>query len=215
MSKKTMLLALTVASVAMFALPAAVSAQEIHWEGVTSFSGTAGAGSIVAEGEPTITCESGDITGTVSAGGTTGNFSADYTGCHTTVFGFTAKCRTTGSPLDNTITTSGVLHFITTTFGFPDKLLTPVFTTVVCAGISNTITGGNIIGTITSPACGAESTEMTSSFSATGSVQNDREYTGTTFNATAKTGESGTVKSAGVNGTDTVKSATKGKLNCT
>jgi hypothetical protein len=215
MSKKIMLFTLVVASVALFALPAAASAQEIHWENVTKFSGTAGAGTLSAEGEPTMTCESADIEGTVEAGGTTGTVSVDFTGCHTTVFGITAKCRTTGSALDNTIKTSGTFHFVTTTLGLPDTLLTPVITTMVCAGISNTIIGGNLIGTITSPACGAESKGMTTKFSATGAVQNDLEYTGVKYNLTAKTGEGGAVKAAGLNGTDTVTSATTGKLNCT
>jgi hypothetical protein len=215
MSKKIMLLALAVASVAMFALPAAASAQEIHLEGVTSFSGTAGEGSLTAESEPVITCASGDVSGTVSAGGTTGNISLDFTGCHTTVFGITAKCHTNGSPLDNTILSSGVFHFITISSGKPGILVTPVVTTIICAGISNTITGGNIIGTVTSPACGVKSASMTTKFVATGSTQEHSTYTGTTYNLTAKTGESGTVKKAGLVSTGTTTSATEGTLNCT
>jgi hypothetical protein len=214
MSKKIMLLALAVASVAMFALPAAASAQEIHLEGVKSFTGTAGAGSLSAEGEPTITCESGDIEGTVETGGTTGTISLDFTGCHTTVFGFTAKCRTTGSALDNTIKNSGTFHLITTTDG-PAILVTPATTTIVCAGISNTIVHGNIIGTITSPKCGAESKSMTTSFGASGTTQNHTLYTGVTYNLTATTGEGGAAKNAGLNSTGTTESPTVGKLNCT
>jgi hypothetical protein len=214
MSKKIMLLALAVASVAMFALPAAASAQEIHLEGITSFSGTAGAGSLTAEGEPIITCESGDVSGTVSAGGTTGEISLDFTGCHTTVLGFTAKCRTTGSALDNTIKSSGVFHLITISSGVPGILVTPVVTTITCAGISNTVTGGNIIGTITSPACGAKSKSMTTKFVAAGSVQEHKTYTGSTFNLTAKTGE-GAAKPAGLVSTATVTSEKEGTLNCT
>jgi len=214
MTKKIMLLALAVASVAMFALPAAASAQEIHLEGVTSFSGTAGAGSLAAEGEPTITCESADVSGTVSAGGTTGTIELDFTGCHTTVFGFTAKCRTTGSPLDNTIKSSGSFHFITISSGKPGILVTPVATTIVCAGITNTITGGNIIGTITSPACGTESKSLTTKFNATGSAQEHTSYTGSTFTLTSKTGENAP-KNAGLVSTGTTNSATTGKLNCT
>jgi len=215
MSKKTMMLALAVASVTMFALPSTASAQEIHLEGVTSSSGTAGATSLTAEGEPVITCESGHWSLSVQAGGTTGSITFHYTGCHTTVFGITSKCRTSGSALDNTIHFSATWHLNTISSGVPGILDTPVVTTIVCAGITNTITGGNIIGTITSPACGTESTEMTTSFTATGSVQNHKTYTGTTYNLTAKTGESGTVKAAGLVSTATTKSATKGKLNCT
>jgi hypothetical protein len=214
MSKKIMLLAIAVTSVAMFALPVAASAQEIHLEGVKSFTGTAGPGTLAAEGEPTITCESGDIEGTIETGGTTGTISLDFTGCHTTVFGFTAKCRTTGSALDNTIKTSGTAHMVLTPI-FPKILVTPATTTIICAGISNTVVHGNVIGTITSPKCGGESKEMTTQFSATGSVQNDMEYTGVNYDLTATTGEGGAAKTAGLTSTSTTKSATIGKLNCT
>src|SRR4051794_36177106 len=117
MSKKMMMLALAVASMTMFALPAASSAAELHLEGIEKFTGDATAETLSAEGEPAITCETADVTGTVSAGGTTGTISYDTTGCHTTIFGITAKCRTVGSPLDNTIKSAGTTHFITTTDG--------------------------------------------------------------------------------------------------
>jgi hypothetical protein len=215
MSKKIMLLALAVASVAMFALPAAASAQEIHLENVTSFSGSAGAGSLTAESEPVITCESADIEGTVSAGGTTGNISLDFTDCHAPpIFGITIKCRTSGSPLDNTIKSSGVFHLVTLANNKPGILVTPVATTIICAGITNTITGGNIIGTITNPACGGESKELTTKFSATGAAQEHTLYTGTAYTLTSRTGENAP-KNAGLVSTGTTKSATLGKLNCT
>jgi hypothetical protein len=214
MSKKIMLLALAVTSFAMFALPAAASAQDVHLEGVTSFSGNAGAGSLTAENEPVITCESGDVEGTVSGGGTTGEISLDFTGCHTTVLGLTAKCHTNLSPLDNTIKSSGVFHLGTIGASKPGIIVTPVVTTVICAKISNTITGGQIIGTITSPACGTKSASMTTKFAATGAAQEHTEFTGTTYNLTAQT-EGGTVKKAGLVSTATVTSATEGTLNCT
>jgi hypothetical protein len=222
MSKKIMLLALAVASVAMFALPAAASAQEIHLEGVTNFSGTAGPGKLAAEGEPTITCESGDVTGTVSAGGTTGEISLDFTGCHTIIFGITAKCRTKESPLDNTIKSSGTFHLITISSGVPGMLVTPVTTEVVCAGISNTIVHGEgLIGTIVSPgvSCTTESTEMSTKFEpAPGGPSYTQEhelYTGKKYDLVATTAGSPTVHTASLESTATVKSATKGKLNCT
>jgi hypothetical protein len=214
MSKKTMLLALAMASVAMFALPAGASAQEIHWEGVTQFSGDATAGSLAAEGEPTITCETGHISGTVSAGGTTGALAFDFTGCHTTVFGFTAKCRTSGSALDNTIKTAGTFHLITTTDG-PAMLITFETKTVVCAGISNTITHGNLIGTITSPKCGESSNLMTINFAATGTSQDHKLYTGVNYDLTATTGEGGAAKTSAWTMLWHIESPTSGKLNCT
>jgi hypothetical protein len=218
MSQKIMLLALAVASVAMFALPAAASAQEIHLEGVTSFSGTAGPNTFSAEGEATFTCESADVSGTVSAGGTTGELSYDFTGCHMTVFGITAKCRTAGSVLDNTIKSAGTFHLITISSGVPGILVTPVVTTIACAGISNTFIGGTTIGTITdsstSLTCSRESTELVTKFTATGSGQDHKTYTGAAYNLTSQT-SGGAVKNAGLVSTTTSKSATKGKLNCT
>jgi len=219
MSKKIMLLALAVASVAMFALPAAASAQEIHLEGVTSFTGSAGAGTLTAEGEPVITCGSADVSGTVSAGGTTGEISLDFTSCHIEpIPGFTAKCRTSGSPLDNTIKSSGSFHLITISSGVPGILVTPVATTIQCAGITNTITGGNVIGTIvdnkTSVTCTRESKELVTQFVATGATQEHKTYTGSTFNLTSKTGENAP-KNAGLVSTGTTNSSTTGKLNCT
>jgi hypothetical protein len=215
MNRKHLLLALALASIAMFAFPAAASAQEIHSEGITSFSGATGAGSFTAEGEPTYTCESGDLTGTVSAGGTTGTATIDATGCHATVFGFTAKCHTAGSALDNTIRNSGTFHLITTSTGKPGMLVTQETTTIICGGISNTIVHGSVIGTITSPACGVESKSLTLSFSATGNVQNHLEYTGVKYDLTATTGEAGAAKTASITTSGTGTSATAGKLNCT
>jgi len=221
MSKKIMLLALAVASVAMFALPAAASAQEIHLEGVTSFSGTAGPGKLAAEGEPTITCESGDVSGTVSAGGTTGEISLDFTGCHTAVFGITAKCRTSGSPIDNTIKSSGVFHLITISSGVPGILVTPVTTEINCAGISNTIVHGNVIGTIVSPgvSCTTGSKELSTKFEPVALkpfTQEHELYTGKAYDLVATTAGSPTVvHTASLESTATVKSSTEGKLNCT
>jgi hypothetical protein len=87
--------------------------------------------------------------------------------------------------------------------------------TVICAGISNTITHGSVIGTITSPACGIEGNEYTIKFAASGAAQEHSTYTGVNYDLTATTGEGGTAKTAGLTSTFTLKSATQGKLNCT
>jgi hypothetical protein len=213
MNKKTMLLVLAIASAAALALPAAASAQEIHLEGITSFTGTDCCESLFVAGEPTITCKSGDITnGVVNAGGTTGSMGLDFTECHTTVFGITAKCRTSGSALDNTILSSGTFHLITTN-NKPGILLTPAATTIICAGISSIAVAGNIIGTILSPACGVESKTIELAFTSTASVQNDKSYTGVNYNLTAQT-SGGSVLEAGFNSAATLSSALA-KLNCT
>jgi hypothetical protein len=214
MSKKTMLLALAVAAVTIFALPAASSAQEIHWEGVVNFQGDATAGFLTAEGEPTTTCETGDISGTVSAGGTTGTISLDLTGCHTTVFGLTAKCHTAGSPLDNTIKMSGTFHLITTSDG-PALMVTTETVTIICAGISNTVLHGDVIGTITSPKCGESSNKMTVDFAGSSGIQAHDVYTGVTHALTATTGAGGAAKTAALDTLWHLETVATGKLNCT
>jgi hypothetical protein len=214
MSTKKMLLTLAVASAAVFALPAAASAQEAHIEGITSFTGTASAVALGASGEPTFTCDSADITnGVVNAGGTTGSMGLDFTGCHTSVFGFTAKCRTTGSALDNTILSSGVFHMITVS-NKPGMMVTLAPTVIICAGISSITYEGNLIGTLTSPACGVASNTMTVAFVAAGAVQNDKSYTGVNYNLTAQT-SGGAKLEAGLNSTATLSSAAAAKVNCT
>jgi hypothetical protein len=65
----------------------ASSAQEIHLEGISSISGDSTAATLSAEGEPTTTCDTGDVSENVSAGGTTGTVTLELTGCHATVFG--------------------------------------------------------------------------------------------------------------------------------
>jgi len=217
MSKKIMLLALAAVSAAVFALPAAASATEAHIDGVTSFTGTFGLSTLTAKEEPTITCEGPNhVTGKFDTGSTTtGTIELDFTACHTKdpIFGATIKCRTSGSPLDNTIKSSGAFHVITTN-NKPGILVTPVATSVVCAGISTVKVAGNIIGTITSPACEVESKSLVTSFKAAGAVQEDKSYTGTNYNLTSQTGE-GAIKEAGLEATATLESATAGKITCT
>jgi hypothetical protein len=220
MSKKMTLLALAVVSAAAFAIPAAASATENHLTNVTSFSGTVNSGSLTAEGEPIITC--GDATnvshveGTVSAGGTTGNITMDFTGCHTSVFGFTAACKTEGAPLNNTIKSSGAFHFITTEKTKSGILVTPVHTTIICAGISNTTVTGNVIGTVTSPECGKSSSTMVIDFNASGAVQEDKvSHTGVSYNLTSQTAGSPDIKQAGLSTQATVHSPTTGTMDCT
>jgi hypothetical protein len=180
-------------------------------------TGDATAWLFTAEGEPTTTCETGDISGTVSAGGTTGTIIFDLTGCHATVFGITAKCRTAGSPLDNTVKMSGTFHLITTSDG-PAVLVTLETVTEICAGISNTVLHGNVIGTVTAPKCGESSRLMTIHFaSAVGNsaTQAHELYTGANYNLTATTGEGGAAKTTAWNTLMHIESPTLGKLNCT
>jgi hypothetical protein len=217
MSKKMSLLALAVVSAAAFAVPAGASAQEIHWTNVTSFSGTFSALILTAKEESGITCgtaaQQNHITGTVSAGGTTGNYTLDFTECHIVMLGFTLPCHSTGAAVENTIASSGVFHLITINEK-PGILMTPVATKVECKNTSVINLAGNVIGTITSPACGVASNNMTIKFSATGPTQEHKTYTGVNYNLTSQTG-TGTIKEASQTSETTISSATQGTLDCT
>jgi hypothetical protein len=175
----------------------------------------------VTEAEPTITCEIVDVNnGVITPGGTTGSMSLDFTGCHASVFGLTAKCHTTGSALDNTIASGGTIHLITwknsSGTAFPAVLVTAVTTEIICAGISTTHVEGNLIGTITSPKCGETSNKLSLSFSATGPVQNHILYTNNPYDLISRTGGGGgTPKTAGLNASPTITMNTSGKLTCT
>ena len=222
MSKKMMLLALAVASAALFALPTFASAQEIHFDTATSFTGTGPASSLLATGEPTISCASTDITnGVINAGGTTGSLTIDDTGCSApNPFGGTAPCKTKGAPLSNTIATGGTFHLITIKSGVPGILLTMNTTEFECSVFGFafvTHVTGNLIGTITSPACGASSNQIKLSFSAFESTQSHLEYTGTKYDLIAKTGAGGTgeARTLGLNFTATLTANTVGTLTCT
>lgn len=215
-----MLLAFAAVCAVLLALPAIGSAQEIHLEpgNGEAFTITGPGSELRAESEPTITCEITDGTGKFNVGSsTTFSEELDFTGCHTTVFGLTAKCRSEGSALDNTIATGGTAHLTeTTTPKVPDIEVTAKTTKVVCAGISSLTITGVLIGTITSPACGASSKTVTQSFSATGSTQNHRTYTGVSYDLKAYTGTTvENEKTAAFVGTTTFTTTNAQKLNCT
>jgi len=214
MSKKKMLPAIVATSMALFALPSTVSAAEIHFQGATgvSFTGHGPASEPIAKNEPTITCETGHISGQFTSE-TTGVAQADLTGCHINVLGFTVKCRSVGSALDNTIAGEGTFHLITTTDG-PAMLATPNESSFICAGTTIT-TGGSLITTITKPKCGESSNVATGVSSTTGGVQTHKSYTGKQYYPTARTEGSETVLETGVNATATITFSKELTLVCT
>jgi hypothetical protein len=214
MSKKIMVLALAVASATFFSLPAMASAQEIHFEPGEGFTASGGGGEFRISGEPTITCTNTAGSGKFDAGSTTtGSMTGDTTGCHTSVFGITASCKSEGAAT-GTIATSGTFHLITVSSGVPGVLGTGSPTKVICAGISTITVRGNGIATITAPKCGESSKVLTLSGTATVSTQNHLSYTGVTYDTVAKTPEGENRTAAGV-GTETNTQANAGKLNCT
>jgi hypothetical protein len=217
MSKKIMLLALAVA--ALFALPAGASAEEIHFDNVTNFTGHGTKGSLVAKGEPTIECTATAVTGNFDSGSsTTGKINITFTGCEAEFLFFRVNCNTSGAPAQ-TIVTSGTYHLITWVNANkepkPAVLVTPATTTIICAGFANTTVSGTVIGTITSPACGAESTSMNLFFNSNNTdTQEHMLYTGNKYDLTAQTPNEPAV-TAGLTSKATLTSTTKGKLTCT
>jgi hypothetical protein len=212
MSKKILLLALAVA--AHLALPAVASAQEAHIDGVTTFTGHAGASTISAFSEPTVTCSTATFTGSFDSGSTTtGSMSVDFTGCDATFLFFTPECHSFGSA-SGTVRTSGAFHVVTVS-NKPAFLLTPATTAIICSNFSTNFVSGNLIGMITSPACNAESTKFTIVFnSGGGSTQEYMTYTGVKHDLTMQT-EGEAAVTAGLTSTTTLNSATAGKLTCT
>jgi hypothetical protein len=224
MSKKIMLLALAAVSAALFALPAMASAQEIHVEGATgkAFAGNGPPGSLAAAGEPTIQCG-----GTVASGSftteTTGNVNLTFETCSATILGISLHCRTSTEGT-GIIKVSNVFHLITinnaTTKEKPGVLITPPFPTIICGeGFSERkiqVGGTGVIGTITSPACGASSASLTVSFAAPAGTQEHESWTGNPFDLTSTT-EGGSAVTAGLtsHATLTFSDGVSRKLVCT
>jgi hypothetical protein len=196
MSKRILVLALAAVSVAMFSLPAVASANWGVDPSTATVAGTSeGVGTVLAAGEPTITCEGPDhITGAWTDG-TKGTFELDATNCHIVVVGFTIKCRTTGSALDNTIKVAGSFKNVTITSGKRGLLLTPAKTTVQCGATTPLHVEGNLIGEITAPTtpCPNNLKAATFQFAASGGVQADKTIDGsiTEYDLTAETNGSG------------------------
>jgi hypothetical protein len=218
MSKKTMLLAIVVSGVALFALPSMASAAEIHFEGATGvkFTGHGPGNTPTVGSEPTITCETGTVQGEFT-NETTGTVQGYVSGCHAIILGITIKCHTEGSALDNTIASSGTFHLITyvnATTSVPAMLGTSTPTTVLCAGISKIETEGSVISTITKPACGESSKTATGKASATSGVQNQKTYTGTQYFPKART-SGGAYLETGLDAEATITFSASLKLVCT
>src|SRR3954451_13668341 len=154
MSKKIMLLALTVVSAALFALPAMASANELHVEGATgkAFSGNGAGGNIQATGEPTITCTKTESAGTFTSE-TTGNENLTFLSCSANILGIALSCNSVFGAA-GVIETSQVFHLVTIgTISKPGILLTPSFPTIICgSGFAERkiqLGGNGIIGTVT------------------------------------------------------------------
>jgi len=192
MSKKTILLALAAVSAAMLALPALASAQSWHLDSTTSFSVSGSGGTATFTEGGSVSCSSTTGSGTFSTT-TAGSVSLTLHGC-TGPFGF--ACTSPGQS-SGTITTSASFDGIMVTSSASEKkagvLFTPTqsaeptpglkqFVEISCLGISIKMFGKGMIGTISSPACGVASSTVTVVFSSSSTGhQEDKTYTGTTF----------------------------------
>lgn len=199
MSKKMMLLALTVASAALFALPAVASAQSWHIAQATSFSVTGSGGTLTPTTGSNVSCTSTAGSGSFSTT-TGGTVSVVYHGC-TGPFGF--ACTTPGQSsgtivfadsfdaimVNSTASTKdlGVLLTpdtpssteLTPSGASAGKKFTGEFS---CLGVSIKLYSNGVIGTITAPGCGVASNTVTLSFaSSSQGHQNDKTWTGTTY----------------------------------
>jgi hypothetical protein len=226
MSKKMMVLALAVASTAMFALPTVASAQSWHLNQTTSFSVTSFGANVTSTDGTTFTCTSLTGAGTFSTT-TGGSMSFVYHGC-TGPFGF--ACTTTGQS-SGTIAVSytfdGIMVTSTVSTKDPGILFTPTGITeptpgkklvseYSCLGISIKVFGNGMIGTIHSPAapCGQTASTWGLNFeSSSAGHQKDKLWTGTEYDLASTASASHPTTS--FDGTTTLHFAAARTLNCT
>lgn len=146
------------------------------------FFGTYGSPTLASEGVPAITCELAHVTGSfASESGTTGALSLDYTGCHFVLMGITFACKSKGAVVANTILmpeTPFELTYLTDNKLHPGILIKGIDTEIVCNGWNITIKG-DLMGTMTSPGCGATTNTIVFSFREIGVVQEHQQVTGT------------------------------------
>ncbi|HEU4461211.1 MAG TPA: hypothetical protein VFR75_01335 [Solirubrobacterales bacterium] len=200
MSKKMMLLALSVVSAALFALPAIASATPAHISATENFTvskGAAETAELETTGGEKVQCHKG-VTGSGSwHSTTTGTLTLEFHECTTaSPFGnLTCTTRTTeGGTSPETAgtirTTHLEFHLITIAANSPGVLITPSagtnhFAGFTCGGglVSRTVIGNGILGTITAPACGVASTTATLKFEqgATTGLQKHTTYTGVNY----------------------------------
>lgn len=195
MSKKMMLLAVSVVSLAAFVLPATASATPAHISVAEQFTVTKGAVSSNAVFETTggekFECHEG-VSGIGSwHSTTTGTKTLEFRGCTSSGFTCTTHAAEGGTGTAGTISTTHLpFHLITISPGVAGTLITPnaatnSFAHYTCAGglIKRKITGNGIIDTITSPACGVASTTATLKFEqgATTGLQKHTTHTGVNY----------------------------------
>jgi hypothetical protein len=172
--KKVMLLALAVASVAVFALPAVASAGTWHLGGSfpAPFTVKGGTLTLSGTGGTTIHCNSASGTGSY-ANSTSGTMQLTFGGTCGTAGPFGVHCTSAGQAAGNIRTEVLPIHNVMLHSNVPGILVTPNasgrFADFVCGGIfTQELKGNGILGKITKPACDTSSATATVDFNATG-----------------------------------------------
>lgn len=216
MNKKIILLAFAAISAAAFALPAAASANPaLHINGTPTFTISGGSFTLTRADNNNITCTSSTGSGSFVTT-TTGKVTTTLHGCKSTALGI--HCSGTGQPTGTVVSTEQEFHLVTKLGGFftafqktfPGNHLI----SMNCAGLPVTVSGAGVMGSITSPACGASSTTMGVSFnSASAGTQDVTSFTGTTYDATSNI--AGSAATTSIDTTATITFAGSQTLTCT
>jgi hypothetical protein len=207
MSKKIMLLALMVVSAAAFALPSMAMAEDepLHVvpKPTTTSTITGGASNLTDTSGRVVTCR--EVNGTATwETSTTGSLSLT----------FSNNCVAFGIFPCESIPVSGTtFHLVTVPSKAAGILLTHSnpWAKFSCSGQSVEVTGNGLVGTITSPACGSESSTATVKFEGTSGVQKHKKVEGTTteYNLLSNGVQ------AAMTATATINLGNKAKLECT
>jgi len=226
MKNKMMLLGLgAMVALAFAALPAVASAgePELSCGGAVcgKFTSHSGETKLSTVGGTTVTCTSSTGSGEYTTK-TTGNIVLTFHGCKTPTF-FNTTCTSPGQAAGTIKTATSVFHntYVTDAKTKPGVLITqPVgvpYVTFTCAGFLHSEVFGNIIGELSSPACGAESKELKLGFKATSHGQQQYKQvtaTGATFDLTSKL-NGGAAETAAMEATNAVVTlGSSGKITC-
>ena len=152
MSKKMMLLALSVVGAALFALPAVASATPAHISATENFTiSSEKAATLEDDGGAKVTCHNG-LSGNGSfENTTTGTINLTFTGCTSSGI----NCNSSGQESGVIVTTALPFHLVTLGSS-AGVLITPTaetnnhFATFNCTiFVKKTVTGNGVLGTIT------------------------------------------------------------------
>lgn len=195
-----MLLATALTALAFAALPAMASAgtPQIHCPGTSGthceFSGTTSSKVELTKTSTSLAvhCSQTTVSGTITTSEGTVRF--QFHNCTDNLFGL--PCTTSGQS-SGTITTTLLPYdniYTTDNNTSPGVLVTPAtgsshFASFTCANGANVVSGNGVIGSLSSPACGAESASLTLGFTASSKGHQTHKQitnTGTIYDLTSE-----------------------------